>query len=134
MPDPTVSADFVIEIAKIRSAAEALRDAAVFLNEIDALNEKVPLVELSVNELIAGPDRTLGDLFDFTGEMFAFYIKCNVFNSLITHHCLFYPMHQDWANNLEGTPTYSVSVLTLANICPLHVLVTHAHSLLGYFL
>lgn len=64
-------------------AAEELRDLTSFLDDFEALNEVLPLVKSSVNNLIAGPDRTLADLFDLT----------------------------DWANNLEGSPTDTVSCI-----------------------
>jgi hypothetical protein len=58
------------------------------LNDFEALNEVLPLVKTSVNNLIAGPDRTLGDLFDLT----------------------------DWANSLEGSPTDTVSFVVVSLI------------------
>lgn len=81
MPEPTVSYDALIDIALIQLAAEELRDFTSFLGDFEALDEVLPVVKSSVNDVIAGPDRTLADLFDFT----------------------------DWANNLEGSPTDTVS-------------------------
>ena len=46
---------------------EAIKNATEFLSDVDILNENIPVVQLSVNDLIAGPGRTLADMFDFTG-------------------------------------------------------------------
>lgn len=76
------------------------------MSDISILDEKILVVKKSVNELIAGPDRTLADLFDFTGK--------NLFVSpQITKKPsdIFYVLFQDWANSLEGTPTHSVRLL-----------------------
>ena len=64
---PTVIGDIIIEIALIQWACEGLRDFTAFLADLQILDEKIPLIETSVNDLIAGPGRTLADLFDFTG-------------------------------------------------------------------
>ena len=66
---PVVTADIIIEIALIRRAAEGLRDFTSFLRDLQILDDKIPLIEKSVNDLVAGPGRTLADLFDFTGEL-----------------------------------------------------------------
>ena len=62
--------DAVVEIWKIQSAAAALRDTTAFLSEFPVLDEKILVVKKSVNELIAGQDRTLSDIFDFTGKSY----------------------------------------------------------------
>lgn len=64
-----VMADIIIEIALIQWAAEGLRDITSFLGDLQILDEKIPLIDKSVNTLIAGPGRTLADLFDFTGKI-----------------------------------------------------------------
>lgn len=63
-----MDADILIEIATIQWATQALADTTAFLGDIAILDERILVVKKSVNELIAGPDRTLADLFDFTGE------------------------------------------------------------------
>ena len=68
--DAVVKADVIIEIDKIIWACETLRDWTAFLGDIKFLDEKIPLIEISVNELIAGEGRTLADLFDFRGERY----------------------------------------------------------------
>lgn len=68
MPSPTLEADIIIEIAKIQWAAETLRDVTAFLGDIELLDKKIPLLQISINELVAGPSRTVADLFDLTGE------------------------------------------------------------------
>lgn len=68
MSNPRVTADALIEVDKVRWAAEGLRDSTEFLADFEALSEPIPVVKSSVNDLIAGPDRTLADLFDFTGK------------------------------------------------------------------
>jgi hypothetical protein len=73
-PEPIVEADLLIEIAKIQWAAEKLHNTTIFLGEIDALNETIQVVQASVNDLIAGPNRTLADLFDFTGKFILLHI------------------------------------------------------------
>jgi hypothetical protein len=69
----------LIEIAKIQKAAETLRDATSFLGSFEGLDEEIPVIKTTVNKLIAGNDRTIADLFDFTS----------------------------WADSLEGTATAS---------------------------
>jgi hypothetical protein len=64
----TITPDALISIAKIRSAAEFLRDTTAFVGDFQPLSTNIPLIKASVNELIAGPGHTLGDLFDLTGE------------------------------------------------------------------
>lgn len=73
-PEPIVEADLLVEIAKIQWAAEKLHNTTIFLGEIDALNETIQVVQASVNDLIAGPNRTLADLFDFTGKFILLHI------------------------------------------------------------
>jgi hypothetical protein len=68
IPKPIIHADILIEVATIQWAVAALRDNTAFLDEIAILDEKIPVVEKSINDLIAGPDRTMADIFDFTGK------------------------------------------------------------------
>ena len=65
--DPIVSVDILIEISEIQYAVEAIKNATEFLSDIAILNENIPIVQLSVNDLIAGEGRSLADMFDFTG-------------------------------------------------------------------
>lgn len=74
-PAVTIDADVLIAIAQIKAAAELLRNSTAFLSDFDPVSTNLPLVETTVNGLVAGPDRTLADLFDLT----------------------------DWASNLKGT-------------------------------
>ena len=69
---PTTTADVLIEIAKIQWAAEKLRESTAFLKDSEILSEDFPVIRTSINSLIAGPDRTIADLFDLTGEDFHF--------------------------------------------------------------
>ena len=71
IPAPTLRADILIEVAKIQSAAEQLRSVTSFLGNVQALDERLPVIKTSVNEVIAGSDRTVADLFDFTGKNFS---------------------------------------------------------------
>ena len=48
-----------------------------FLDTFQVLDDDIPLIEKSLNDLVAGPDRTIVDVFDLT----------------------------EWANNLQGTST-----------------------------
>ena len=80
IPAPTTSADALIEIAKIKWAAENLRDSTEFLRNFEILSEDFPVIRTSINTLIAGANRTLADLFDLTGESVLFD-----YNSLIMH-------------------------------------------------
>lgn len=68
IPEPIIHADILIEVATIQRAVAALRDNTAFLDEVAILDEKILVVKKSINELIAGPDRTIADMFDFTGE------------------------------------------------------------------
>ena len=79
IPSPTLTADILVETAKIQWAAGKLRDSMEFLGNFDVLDEEIPLIQKSVNDLIAGPDRTIVDVFDLT----------------------------DWADSLQGTSTES---------------------------
>jgi hypothetical protein len=72
----TTTADFLIEIAKIQDAATLLRDSTSFLSDFSPVSNELPLVKKSINEVIAGPGRTLAELFDLT----------------------------EWADGLQGTP------------------------------
>ena len=67
-PSPTTTADVLIEVAKIQWAAEELRDLTAFLGDFEAFSEIIPVVDTSVNKFIAGEDRTIADLFDYTGK------------------------------------------------------------------
>ena len=85
---PTMTADVLIEIAKIQWAAEKLRESTAFLKDFEILSEDFPVIRTSINNLIAGPDRTIADLFDLTGEDFLFrYIFCDT----PTENCIFFP-------------------------------------------
>lgn len=77
IPTPQIDADALISINMIRRAVSMLRNNTVFLSEVPALSENIPVIETNVNELIAGTGRTIADLFDLT----------------------------EWADNLVGTPT-----------------------------
>lgn len=68
IPDPTLIADLIIDIDNIIYAAESLRDVTAFLSDVKALDEIFPVIKTSINEVIAGSDRTIADLFDFTCE------------------------------------------------------------------
>jgi hypothetical protein len=65
-PAVTISPDALIPISKIKAAVEKLTNETSFLSEIRPLSASIPLVKTTVNQLIAGPDRTLADLFDLT--------------------------------------------------------------------
>ena len=68
VPNPTVIPDALIEINKIQYATDTLRNSTMFLENLEILGQTIPFIQTSVNELIAGDNRTLADLFDFTGE------------------------------------------------------------------
>jgi hypothetical protein len=68
IPNVTISPDALIEIARIQSAVEMLADSTTFLSRVEPLSTSIPGVKTTVNELIAGPDRTLADLFNLTGK------------------------------------------------------------------
>ena len=68
IPTPTVAADALIDVAKIQALAETLKDSTAFLADLGFLSEEIPVVKTTVNELVAGADRTMADLFDITGE------------------------------------------------------------------
>lgn len=70
MPDPSVSADVLIEVTKIQWAVQKLRNSTSFLSDIEVLDQTIPVVETSINEIVAGRDRSVADLFDLTGERF----------------------------------------------------------------
>lgn len=63
---PSFDPDVLISIDLIREAAVTLKDNAAFLGKYEPLQEKLPLLQVSVNQLIAGQGRTLADLFDLT--------------------------------------------------------------------
>lgn len=67
--DPTVNVDIVIEISKIQYAVDAIKNATEFLREVEILHDKIPVVQSSINDLIAGEGRSMADMFDFTGEL-----------------------------------------------------------------
>lgn len=104
-----MTADVLIEIAKIQWAAEKLRESTAFLKDFEILSEDFPVIRTSINNLIAGPDRTIADLFDLTGEDFLFrYIFCDT----PTENCIYFSFYlEDWADYLEGTQIDSVSSL-----------------------
>jgi hypothetical protein len=81
IPSPVFSKDVLISIELIRKAAAELRDVTGFLSTFGPLEADIPLIKKSVNDVIAGTDRTLADLFDLT----------------------------EWAQNLEGKITQSES-------------------------
>jgi hypothetical protein len=66
-----ITDDILISIAKIKSAAESLKNSTAFLGEFELLDTKIPLLETTVNELIAGQGRKIADLFDLTGTIFS---------------------------------------------------------------
>lgn len=68
IPKPTATADALIAVDKIKAFASELQSSTAFLANFTVLDEKIPVVKTTINELIAGPDRTLADLFDITGE------------------------------------------------------------------
>ena len=76
IPAPELSADALISIEMIKSAVATLQDNTAFLSDFPILSENIPVVQTNVNELIAGADRTIADLFDLT----------------------------NWADNLSATP------------------------------
>ena len=63
---PTIDTDVLIGIDLIKSAVEELKNTTSFLRDTKVLAEKIPLIQKSVNQLIAGEDRTFADLFDLT--------------------------------------------------------------------
>ena len=74
--DVTLDADLLFELQFVQQAALVLQENTAFLSDIDPFFEEIPLLKTTVNELIAGENRTLASLFDL----------------------------RDWANNLEGSP------------------------------
>lgn len=67
-PVPNLTLDVLIPLDKVQTAAELLQSSTAFLRDIDVLKEKIPVIRKSVNNLVAGANRTVADLFDLTGE------------------------------------------------------------------
>jgi hypothetical protein len=65
-PQPSFEQDVMISIELIREAADQLKVITAFLGNYEPLQQNLPLLQVSVNQLIAGQDRTLADLFDLT--------------------------------------------------------------------
>ena len=64
--NPLFDQDIIFEIASIVALAEELAYQTKFLDGSSALNDPIPLIGKSVNELIAGDGRTIADMLDFT--------------------------------------------------------------------
>lgn len=62
----TIDTDLIFEIIAIQKLAAELAETTKFLDDSDALSSEIPLIGTSLNQLIAGDDRTLADLFDLT--------------------------------------------------------------------
>lgn len=65
-PTPIFQQDVLISIELIRNATNELKSKTASFGDYEPLQKKLPLLQVSVNELIAGQDRTLADLFDLT--------------------------------------------------------------------
>lgn len=65
--DPTFIADILVEIPMIQQAVDYLKNATEVLSDAEILHQKIPLVQSSVNDLIAGEGNSLAGMFDFTG-------------------------------------------------------------------
>jgi hypothetical protein len=78
----------VIELAKIRWATEKLRDATEFMSNFEVFGERISLAGVSVNDLIAGEDRTIADIFDFTGEFPYLRLRLCLESPRQTFYCL----------------------------------------------
>ncbi len=65
---PRFGQDVLISIELVQEAARTLKNKTAFLGEFAPLQQKIPLLDVSVNELIAGKgrNRTLADFFDLT--------------------------------------------------------------------
>lgn len=63
---PIFVPDVLISIEMIQQAASKLRNSTAFLKGYEPLQQKLPLLQVSVNQLIAGNERTLADMFDLT--------------------------------------------------------------------
>ena len=63
---PSFDPDVLISIELIKEAASTLKNNTAFLREYEPLQKTIPLLQVSVNELIAGRGRTLADCFDLT--------------------------------------------------------------------
>ena len=60
----TFETDVFIEIQLIKDAVMKLNEVTSILGEAKFLSEKIPLIQTSANELVAGTDRTIVDLLD----------------------------------------------------------------------
>ena len=63
---PQVNSDSLISIEMIKKAVDLLAESTSFLSDFEVLNEQIPVVQTTINGLIAGPDRSLADLFNLT--------------------------------------------------------------------
>jgi hypothetical protein len=63
---PSFDPDVLISIDLIKHAASTLKNNTAFLRKYEPLQQMVPLLRVSVNDLIAGQGRTLADCFDLT--------------------------------------------------------------------
>ena len=66
IPSPELSADALISKEMTKRAVAMLQNNTAFLSEIPVLCENIPVVQTNVNEIIAGADRTIADLFHLT--------------------------------------------------------------------
>lgn len=63
---PIFEADIMISIDMIKDGAWALRNKTYPLSDYVPLQQQIPLLKVSMNDLIAGQGRTLADCFDLT--------------------------------------------------------------------
>lgn len=63
---PSFVADVLIDIDMIKQAAMQLKRSTAFLKGYEPFHQKIPLLQVSMNRLIAGNERTLADMFDLT--------------------------------------------------------------------
>ncbi len=63
---PSFLPDVLISIDSIKEAANTLAINTAFLENYEPLQQKIPLLQVSVNDFIAGQGRTIADLFDLT--------------------------------------------------------------------
>lgn len=84
---PVITKDALIKIELIKTAAEKLKNVTSFIDDFEPFDTKIPLIKKSVNEIIAGNDRSLSEVFDLT----------------------------DWANSLTGTEKGEVVTASLSS-------------------
>ena len=107
IPAPQFGEDALIPIDRIQWAVGMLHNSTAFLGDISVLGENIPVVQTSVNRLIAGADRTLSNLFDLTSESLFLYKTLAIL--LLVFVTMLFVYFADWATNLSSTPLESVS-------------------------